>query len=385
MPDAEPLNLISIQPFYGGSHRAFIDGWVQHSQHQWEQIHLPARHWKWRMRQSAVFFSAQIDKLWLEGHRWDFIFTTDMLNAAEFRGLLTTPARNVPLCIYFHENQIAYPNRKTDPRDLHFAFTNLTSIMAADITWFNSEFNRSSLIHGLNEAAKHWPDYAPRELIESIPSRSTIVPPGIHVTSTPSGQVKKNTQAIHLVWAARWEHDKNPAGLLAILRKLDQHSIDFRLSVIGETFRQHPPEFDQIHSEFSTQIEHWGFQPDRDAYWNVLATADVFISTAQHEFYGLAVLEGLAAGLAAILPNRLAYPEIARRFQNTNNEIFLYEATDEFVSGLQDMVKRLPQIRARRNDTQNPPAALAARWSLRGPELDLTIKESLHGQEHNAV
>ena len=102
-------------------------------------------------------------------------------------------------------------------------------------------------------------------------------------------------------------------------------------------------------------------------------------------FYGLAVLEGLAAGLAAILPNRLAYPEIATRFRNTNNEIFLYEATDEFVSGLQDMVKRLPQIRARRNDTQNPPAALAARWSLRGPELDLTIKESLHGQEHNAV
>ena len=381
MSKTDPLNLISIQPFYGGSHRAFIDGWVQHSHHKWEQLDLPPRHWKWRMRQSAVYFAAKIDQLWQQGHRWDAIFTTDMLNAAEFKGLLKTPAREVPLCVYFHENQIAYPNRKNDPRDLHFAFTNLTTIMAADFTWFNSEFNRTSLLLGLAHAAKQWPDYAPLQEIESIPSRSQIVPPGIHAAPPSSHGLGERSQAIHLVWAARWEHDKNPAGLLEILRGLSEQAIDFRLSVIGESFRQQPPEFNQIHSEFGRQIEHWGFQPDLDAYWNVLHAGDVIVSTALHEFYGLSILEGLAAGMTAILPNRLAYPEIADRYRNTNTEIFLYETTEEFLSKVRGLVSRLPQIRTLRNDLKNHPAALNTQWSIRGPELDLTIQRNLFEQD----
>ena len=71
------------------------------------------------MRQSALHFADQVDHQWKAGNRWDSIFTTDMLNVAEFRGLLKTGARDVPIGLYFHENQVAYPNRHSDTRDLH--------------------------------------------------------------------------------------------------------------------------------------------------------------------------------------------------------------------------------------------------------------------------
>jgi hypothetical protein len=38
--------------------------------------------------------------------------------------------------------------------------------------------------------------------------------------------------------------------------------------------------------------------------------ADVIVSTAIHEFFGIGMLEGAAAGAVPILPKRLAYPEV---------------------------------------------------------------------------
>ena len=41
-----------------------------------------------------------------------------------------------------------------------------------------------------------------------------------------------------------------------------------------------------------------------------LGETDVFVSTASHEFFGIAVVEAAAAGALAIVPHGLAYPEV---------------------------------------------------------------------------
>lgn len=377
MFEPEPLKLLSIQPFYGGSHQAIMEGWIQHSIHRWQELRLPPRHWKWRMRHGAVYFADQVDRQWQDGTRWDSFFTTDMLNVAEFKGLLKTSAKHVPIGVYFHENQIAYPNQRPDERDLHFAFTNLTSILAADYVWFNSEFNRASLISGLRQAASKWPDFAPIQEIGSITARSQIEAPGIHLPPPPNPHFGSASGPVHLVWAARWEHDKNPAGFLQILQELKRSGLDFRVSVIGQTFRRQPPEFEQIRLEFRDQIEHWGYQPDRESFWKVLFDSDIFISTAVHEFYGLAVMEGLAAGLIAILPNRLAYPEIGRRLDKTQAEVRLYNSTDECVNQIKGIAERLTEIRAQRARRLTVSSIIETGWPQRGPQMDRALQQAI--------
>ncbi len=45
-------------------------------------------------------------------------------------------------------------------------------------------------------------------------------------------------------------------------------------------------------------------------YQALLQQSNVVLSTALHDFQGIAVLEGVAAGCIPVVPNRLAYPEL---------------------------------------------------------------------------
>jgi len=329
---SEPLKVLSLQPWYGGSHRQFADGWMSHSELKWTTLGLPNRNWKWRMRHAAIEFARQIKKRTLNGESWDIVFCTDMLNAAELRSL-AKPISDLPLVVYFHENQFAYPIRGKQNPDHHFLITNFVSALSADEVWFNSQFNLNSILDGLTKQSKTWPDFDPHDEIESIRNKSRIVPPPI---SFPENDVKQliedrktRIQAgdpLHLVWAARWEYDKNPAALLKCLELLAQQRVPFRLSVIGEQADYIPAEFDSIRDQFELQIENWGYQKSREAYWSVLESADVFLSTATHEFFGLSVAEAISVGAWPLLPHRLAYPELIGIDDSNNRaEHFLYQ------------------------------------------------------------
>src|SRR5664279_4809420 len=46
--------ILALEPYYGGSHRAVLDGLVQRIDAEWTLLTLPARKWKWRMRGAAI-------------------------------------------------------------------------------------------------------------------------------------------------------------------------------------------------------------------------------------------------------------------------------------------------------------------------------------------
>lgn len=346
-----PLRVLSLQPYFGGSHQQFHNGWVAQSKHEWTTLTLPPRHWKWRMRHASIYFSKQIRELVGSGQRWDVIVCTDMLNVAEFKGLSQPELAALPIIVYFHENQFAYPVRAGFKRDEHFPFTNFMSALAADKIWFNSRFNFDSMLAGLNRQAERWPDYQPHESIASLELKMEVQPPGIE---TPPVDLEyflqqridraANSEPIHLVWAARWEHDKNAEDFLAALKALDQRKIPFQISVLGQSFRYWPPVFDEIKNTFSDRIRRWSYQDSRERYWEALAEADVFVSTANHEFFGLSAAEAIAAGLRPLFPNRLAYPELLGLATDSRDvEDYLYNGQ---ATGLADEISKVHQRRA---------------------------------------
>ena len=331
------------------------------------------------MRQSAIEFSRLVDEAWDKGQRWDAIFCTDMLNVAEFKGLLKTEAAKIPVLLYFHENQFVYPNRVTDPRDFHFSFTNFTSALAANCVWFNSEFNRDSMLDEISDLSQKWPDYSPSEAIELVRGKSQVQPPGVDLRELPDPNFEANDEAnepLHVVWASRWEHDKNPDRLLEILRDLRSRNFEFALSVLGESYSNIPDAFPAIQSEFAEHIVNWGFQETRQDYFAALSAGDVFLSTADHEFFGIAAVEAMAAGLVPILPNGLAYPEVLASLSMDSTSDCLYNSVADAALKIVNASSR--SLQQRRQSS----AAVRARYCAdrRAHEMDQAVCKLIETQ-----
>ncbi|MEQ8789083.1 MAG: DUF3524 domain-containing protein [Pirellulaceae bacterium] len=307
MAPAASVHVLALEPHYGGSHRAMLDGWVRHSRHTWTVLGLPAYKWKWRMRHAPLTLADDVRRRVAEGERFDMLLVSDMLGLAEFRGLAPESVARLPAVVYFHENQLTYPVREPRERDQHFAFTNFTTAAAADAVWFNSAFHRDELLAALREFLARMPDYQPLDVVDAIEAKSLVQPPGVEM---PPERGVRRPGPLRILWAARWEHDKGPELFFEALELLAARHVDFRLSVVGEQFRDTPEVFATARRRFADRIDRWGFQANRDDYLAALSTVDAIVSTARHEFFGIAVVEAIAAGAYPLLPNRLAYPEI---------------------------------------------------------------------------
>jgi len=335
------MRILALEPYYGGSHKAFLDGWLAASRHEWTILSLPPYKWKWRMRHAAVTFAEQVRERLAQGQRWDCVFCSDMLNLAEFRGLSGRAVSGLPTILYFHENQLTYPVRVESERDYQFAMTNMTSALAAKAAWFNSTFHRDSFLDALEVFLKRMPDHQPTEATEAIRNKAHVFPPGVRI---PPERGPREPGPVHILWAARWEHDKNPEDFFEALQVLKARDIPFRLSVIGERFRDEPAVFKCAEQEFAAHIVHWGYQETRAQYEKALLETDVFVSTAQHEFFGLSAVEAILAGAYPLLPTRLAYPEILGLGEHPDAEKFFY---DGHVQSLADKLTTLAHSAAK--------------------------------------
>ena len=155
-----------LEGYYGGSHQAFLDGWMAHSRQEWTLLTLPAYKWKWRMLHGAITFADEVRKRLKAGDSWDVLFCSDMLNLAEFRGLL--PDLHIPAVVYFHENQLTYPLAPGETMDLQFGFTDITTALCADRVLFNSRFQHDQFFRQLPAFISRMPEFKPRWAVDAI-------------------------------------------------------------------------------------------------------------------------------------------------------------------------------------------------------------------------
>ena len=301
--------MLILEPYYGGSHQRFCDA-LAASRPLGGRVTLwtmPARKWKWRMRFAAPVFAQRLSA----SRPVELVFASSFVDIATLRGCGPAWLRQVPVVVYFHENQFAYPVQVQDERDLHFAVTNLTSVLAADLALFNSQHNLRTFLAGARDLCRHAPDMRLASLIDRLAERCRVLYPGVDFSDIDqAGPAPRPPASPPIVlWNHRWEHDKGPEEFFAALQTLVRQGVDFQVVILGRGFAAQPAVFASAPQRLGGRLLHCGWV-ERQEYGRWLQKADVVVSTAKHEFYGMAVLEAVRAGCRPVLPRRLSYPEL---------------------------------------------------------------------------
>ncbi len=301
------MRILLLSAYDGTSHRYWRQGLVANfGQHQWTVLTLPGRHFNWRIRGNPLsWLATESERLSVA---YDLIVATSMVDIATLKGLFPNLGKIPTLC-YFHENQFQYPQRDKTKRPLEAMMVNLYSALAADRLLFNSQYNQDSFFDGADKLMKQLPDFRPKSIRALLAGKSSVLPVPMNTPTEVDEPVEK-ADVFTLVWNHRWEHDKAPERLYLLLKQLQDKSIPFRLHLLGECFRDEPQAITLIKAEFADYLGCCGYQADKKSYWRCLYQSHLVLSTSLHEFQGLAVLEGVAAGAVPVIPDRLSYQEM---------------------------------------------------------------------------
>jgi len=382
-------NIALFEPYFSGSHRQWVEGVMAHSSHRIQAYTQPGRHWKWRMHGAALTLTQELLQA---DSAPDLLLVGSMIDlstvAALLRGYENPTFAQLPLAIYFHENQLTYPWPENDPdaateRQGHFVWIQFLSALLADRVYFNSAYHRDSFLEALPAWLRRFPDRKPVGAVETIAAKSEVMHLGLDLARfgafadsaiewqegvgdlplsgrISSGEMLSDSdRAGRLVlWNHRWEYDKNPEAFFDALFTLADEGVAFQVAILGEQFRHSPEIFDEARARLGERVVQFGFAESAEAYAGWLRAADVLPVTSNQDFFGGSIIEAVHCGAVPILPRRLAYPE---HFDGLD---CFYETQTELVDLLRDRlqspVDAAPYVeRTRKYD-----------WSVIAPELD---------------
>ncbi len=276
---------------------------------EWTVLTLPPRNFSWRIRSNSLTWAFKFREV-LE-QPYDLIVATSMVDLSALRGFVPALASS-PTLLYFHENQFAYPTSERQFESVEPKILNLYSALSADHIAFNSEYNRNTFLDGVDKVLGKMPDHVPPDITLGLLEKSSILPVPLSDDAYMS-RIKIDKPTIALVWNHRWEYDKAPERFFDAIKRVLHAGIELDLSVVGQCFRNHPQVFEEMKRyldlNFPGVIKNWGYIESATDYRDLLAQTDIVISTAVHDFQGLAIMEAVAAGCLPVLPDRLCYSE----------------------------------------------------------------------------
>ncbi len=364
-----------LNPYHTGSHRAWAEGYAAHSRHRVSILSMSGCFWKWRMQGGAVELADQARKRLAAGDRPDLLLATSMVNLPAFLALLRADLPPVPVALYMHENQLTYPLPPGERRDLTYGMIQYLSMLVADRICFNSTYHLAAWYESLPRLLKHFPDYNHLERVKELQAKSVVLPVGCDLRRFDQhGEGRRAGRNGPLIlWNQRWEYDKDPEAMLRALYALAEEGLPFRVALAGQNFRVVPAEFAEARERLGRRLVHYGYAETEAEYARLLWAADIVLSTAIHEFFGVSIVEAIYCGCLPVLPNRLSYPELIPPEQHNR---CLY-------GNFADLLARL---RAAIANPAAPPGlrAAAARfdWSAQAPAYDALMEQLAESREH---
>ena len=349
------MRILLVEPWQTGSHQAWAEGYQAASGHEVNIVGLPGKLWRWRLRGGALPLAEKVTT-WIDMHgQPDLLLISGLVDVAELLGLARRNlSPDVGVVIYQHESQLVYPVAEGN-YDNGAALRNWMSWCVADLVLFNSYHHMRAVTAALPTFVRSLPDATHEPMVEAVISRFEVFAVGVDLGDIPDrsvmpdassrGAVGGSPSRPVILWPHRWERDKDPGAFVAALRKVKAADLDFGLVLAG----QDPPSGSAMAAEDRASAEHEfadhivaGGELDREDYLRQLASCDLVVSCARHEFFGVAIVEAVAAGCVPLLPDALSYPELIRPPWHST---VLYEP-GTFGTRLVDAVKRVDELRS---------------------------------------
>ncbi len=171
---ARQLDIIALEPFYGGVRKQTLELLSRHSKHRWMVFKLPARRLERRLSTAAQWFTQQIART--PHLKCDMLFTSDSINLADFLRL-NPEFGHKPSIAYFYCNQLT--GAAVNDQQTRLAL--LSTVSTATEVWFNSLYHmRGFLSHAAALYDAH-PELGGKQPLRAIVAKSQLIHPPVEI------------------------------------------------------------------------------------------------------------------------------------------------------------------------------------------------------------
>jgi hypothetical protein len=220
---ATQLDILALEPFYGGERRAMLDSVLQCSRHRWTLLKLPPRRIERRLAAAANWFAEQISRHW--SGRLDVLFASEAINLPELYRLAPR-LTEYPSIVYFHDNQLSAP---PSPRGGPVDVINVFTAAAASEVWFNSLSHLRRFLALATKLVERHPELSTRNPMPRIAANAQVMPPPMDMAVV--ARVKENHPD---------RPQRDPRAIFVETRSADIQLLNDALSELelrGEQFR----------------------------------------------------------------------------------------------------------------------------------------------------
>lgn len=293
---ARQLDILALEPFFGGVRRAMLEAVVRYSRHRWTVLKLPPRRIERRLTTAANWFSEQLSRHWVG--RLDLVFTSEAMNLASLFQLMPNLV-GYPSVVYFHDNQLPDLSLRSDVGRNPVDLVNFNTCQAATEVWFNSQYHRQMFLILARAMVDKLPELANHDPMSQIREKIRLFLPPVdlsHVHEIQNGPDLPVRQPRTVFVETR---DANIALLNAVIDRLRRRRTPIHLMTVGPIDKLDPLVSRTTVSEY-----------DELGQIRAMFASSIVLSVKPGAASDYQVVRAIEAGCRPLLPDAGVYPEI---------------------------------------------------------------------------